>query len=63
MWARVAYPIYLVPLLFFVPRKQRTFTIFDLRHAIIEGTLERVRPKMMTVVASLTPRPSTPSAR
>jgi Cu(I)/Ag(I) efflux system membrane protein CusA/SilA len=34
-------------------RKQegRTFTAGDLYHAIIEGAVERVRPKMMTVVA------------
>jgi copper/silver efflux system protein len=29
----------------------RTFSRADLRHAIMEGAVERVRPKMMTVVA------------
>jgi Cu(I)/Ag(I) efflux system membrane protein CusA/SilA len=32
-------------------REGRPFTAHDLYHAIIEGAVERVRPKMMTVVA------------
>ncbi len=32
-------------------REGRSFTAQDLYHAIIEGAVERVRPKMMTVVA------------
>ena len=39
-------------------RERRAFTIRDLYEAIVEGAVERVRPKMMTVaaiVASLTP--------
>jgi Cu(I)/Ag(I) efflux system membrane protein CusA/SilA len=32
-------------------REGRSFTANDLYHAIIEGAVERVRPKMMTVVA------------
>jgi Cu(I)/Ag(I) efflux system membrane protein CusA/SilA len=32
----------------------RPFTQADLRHAIMDGAVERVRPKMMTVTAILT---------